>query len=63
LGELPQRLKELPEGDTLVLICHHGVRSLQAAAWLRRNAFDGAVSLWGGIDAWATEVDPGMGRY
>ena len=63
LGELPQRLKELPEGDTLVLICHHGVRSLQAVAWLRRNGFDGAVSLRGGIDAWATEVDPEMGRY
>jgi len=63
LGELPTRLKELPKGGTLVLICHHGVRSLQAAAWLRRNGFDGAVSLRGGIDAWATEVDPEMRRY
>jgi len=63
LGELPERLDELPERGTIVLLCHHGVRSLQAAAWLRRHGFDHAVSLLGGIDAWAMELDPGMRRY
>ena len=62
-GELPERLHELPDTGTLVLFCHHGVRSLQAAAWLRRHGFDHAVSLSGGIDAWAAKLDPGMRRY
>ncbi|MFI4986876.1 MAG: rhodanese-like domain-containing protein [Alphaproteobacteria bacterium] len=63
LAELAERLDELPEAGTLVLLCHHGVRSLQAATWLRRQGFEHAVSLQGGIDAWASEVEPGMRRY
>ena len=40
-----------------------GVRSLRAAAWLRQQGFAQAVSLAGGIDAWARQVDPAMARY
>jgi len=63
LDELPQRVGELKDAGTLVVICHHGVRSLQAAIWLRRQGLDNAVSLSGGIDAWASEVEPTMRRY
>jgi len=63
LDELPRRVGEFKDAGTLVVICHHGVRSLQAAIWLRRQGLDNAVSLSGGIDAWASEVEPTMRRY
>ena len=63
LDELPARVGELGDKGTLVLVCHHGVRSLQAALWLRRQGFENAVSLSGGIDAWACELEPAMKRY
>ena len=63
LDELPERTGELGDAGTLVLVCHHGVRSLQAAIWLRRQGFENAVSLSGGIDAWASELEPTMRRY
>jgi rhodanese-related sulfurtransferase len=47
----------------LVVLCHHGVRSYEAAAFLRRMGFARAVSMAGGIDAWAERVDPAMRRY
>ena len=63
LDELPARVGELGDAGTLVVMCHHGVRSLQAAIWLRRQGYENAVSLSGGIDAWAREREPGMRRY
>ena len=63
LEALPARAEEFREVSTLVLVCHHGVRSLEAALWLRRQGFENAVSLQGGIDAWASERDPAMRRY
>lgn len=50
------------EGDLLVL-CHHGVRSLQVAAWLRERGIENAFSVAGGIDRWSQEVDPEIPRY
>lgn len=65
LAELPSRLAELSRlGDRAVIVhCHHGVRSLRAAAVLREHGFDGAVSMAGGIDRWSLEVDPRVPRY
>ena len=61
LGELSNRLDELPAGE-LVVYCHHGMRSLQAAAMLSASGRP-AVSLRGGIDAWARLIDPSLARY
>jgi adenylyltransferase/sulfurtransferase len=63
LGELGARLAEVPRHAALVTICHHGVRSLTAAALLARAGFADVASLAGGVDAWATDVDPAMRRY
>jgi len=64
LHELPYRLDEVrPEGALLVAYCHHGVRSLSAAALLRQAGFADAVSLAGGIDLWSRLVDPSVPRY
>jgi rhodanese-related sulfurtransferase len=65
LGELPARSAEIqpPAGALIVAYCHHGIRSLSAAALLEQLGIGPAVSLAGGIDAWAREIDPSMPRY
>ena len=65
LHELPARLDELDraQGAAIVCYCHHGVRSLSAAAILRQAGFEGALSLAGGIDLWSQVVDPSVPRY
>jgi rhodanese-related sulfurtransferase len=63
LGQLPDRLAELEPKRPTVVICHHGVRSLRAAAFLERCGFDDVVNLSGGIDAWARTVDGAMAVY
>ncbi len=66
LDQVPARAAELapPEGGLLVLYCHAGVRSWQAAAWLEEaRGLKGVASLAGGIDAWSWLVDAGVPRY
>ena len=58
-----QRLERLADDATLVLLCHHGVRSLQVASWLRQQGLDNCFSLAGGIDRWSREIDPSVARY
>ena len=63
LGELMARVEEVqPEGATVVVYCHHGVRSLSGAAILQRAGIE-AASLAGGIDRWSRTVDPSVPRY
>jgi len=63
LGALPGRLAELDPRAPIIAYCHHGIRSLQAVALLRAAGFHDALSLAGGIEAWAVDVDPTMSRY
>jgi rhodanese-related sulfurtransferase len=58
-----QSLAELSDRGDLVVICHHGVRSLQVAAWLRERGIENAFSVAGGIDRWSREIDPHIPRY
>lgn len=62
---LGQRLHELePHRDEKIVVhCHHGSRSLQVAAALRRQGFADVTSLAGGIDLWSRDIDPGVPRY
>lgn len=60
---VPPRLPEIPRGRPVVCLCHHGVRSAQVVAWLRQQGWTQAVSMEGGIDAWAREVDASVGTY
>ena len=62
MGSLPQRLQEIPTDRAVALYCHSGVRSAYAAEGLLRQGYD-ALSLAGGIDRWAMEVEPAMRRY
>ncbi len=65
LHELPARSAEVapPAGALVVVYCHHGIRSLRAAAYLERVGLSDVASLAGGIDAWSLEVDPAVPRY
>lgn len=63
LGELPARLREVPAGRDVVTVCHHGSRSATARDLLRRAGYAHVLSLAGGVDAWACDVDTGMTRY
>jgi rhodanese-related sulfurtransferase len=63
LGQIPSNLARLENAEQLVLFCHHGIRSLDAAAWLRSQGVEGARSMSGGIERWSTEIDPNVPRY
>jgi len=56
LMELPQRLDEVPSGQTLV-VCKIGGRSSQAVAWLKQHGRD-AVNLHGGMLDWEAAGRP-----
>ncbi len=47
----------------IVTYCHHGIRSLEAASYLIGHGFTNVLSLAGGIDAWAEEIDTSLRRY
>jgi adenylyltransferase/sulfurtransferase len=65
LGALAAEAAEInPRPGTLVVtVCHHGVRSLSAAAVLEQAGVAEVASLAGGIDAWSRLVDPSVPRY
>ena len=52
-----------PKDTAIVTMCHHGIRSLDAAAYLRGHGFMNTKSMRGGIDAWAGHVDSSIQRY
>jgi rhodanese-related sulfurtransferase len=65
MDEIKSRLPELEDhaDDLVIVLCHHGVRSLQVVAFLREQGFSDARSLAGGIDRWSIEIDSGIPRY
>ena len=64
MGEIPSRAhQELDEEQHILVLCHHGARSLSVAAWLRQQGFGQAQSVAGGIDAWSRSIDPTVPRY
>jgi len=64
MGEIPARFnQELDPEQHIVVVCHHGVRSMNVTAWLRQQGFDKVQSLRGGIDRWSREIDPSVPLY
>jgi rhodanese-related sulfurtransferase len=63
LGSLAASLQMLPDVDEVICYCHHGMRSLDAATWLRFQGIERAKSLAGGIERWSLDVDPSVPRY
>jgi rhodanese-related sulfurtransferase len=62
MGSVPGELQNLDDGS-LIVYCHHGVRSLNVVNWLRNQGVEDCQSMAGGIDAWSLAVDPTVPRY
>jgi rhodanese-related sulfurtransferase len=58
-----QQLEAKADEAMLIIFCHHGVRSLNVANWLREQGVPACQSMAGGIDAWSVLVDPSVPRY
>jgi rhodanese-related sulfurtransferase len=64
MGEVTSRAHtELDPDGHIVVLCHHGQRSLSVAMWLRGQGFERAQSLAGGIDGWSRVIDAKVPRY
>ena len=58
MGDVPSRAhQELDPEDQIIVVCHHGVRSMNVTVWLRQQGFEKVRSMRGGIDAWSRRVD------
>ena len=63
MGTIPANLQALDTDDEVICYCHHGMRSLDVAVWLRGPGVARAKSLAGGIDRWSAEIDASVPRY
>lgn len=64
MGDVPSRAhQELDPEEDIVVLCHHGVRSMNVTVWLRQQGFERAQSMRGGIDAWSRLVDATVPKY
>ena len=66
LGSIPAELQKLEgwaDAGDLLILCHHGVRSLQVVLWLRARGVENCYSVAGGIDRWSRDLDPSVPRY
>jgi adenylyltransferase/sulfurtransferase len=65
LAQVPEQApRRLVDKDrTIIVYCHHGMRSQRACDWLRRAGYEQVFNLTGGIEAWADRVEPTMRRY
>jgi rhodanese-related sulfurtransferase len=58
-----QALEAKSDEGTLIVFCHHGMRSLNVVNWLRGQGVTACQSISGGIDRWSLEIDPSIPRY
>jgi rhodanese-related sulfurtransferase len=64
MGDIPSRAhQELDPDEHIVVLCHHGVRSMNVTVWLRQQGFEKVQSMRGGIDAWSRQVDEKVPKY
>jgi rhodanese-related sulfurtransferase len=63
MGDIPARIQELDPDKHIVVICHHGVRSMNVTTWLRQQGFERVQSMAGGIDRWSRTVDSKVPTY
>lgn len=60
---VPVRCDDIDPARDVVVVCHHGGRSMQVALFLERQGYASVYNLSGGVEAWACDVDPAMRRY
>ena len=62
MRQIQQKFAEIPKDQPVVVYCHAGVRSFNAASWLKQQGVN-ALSMSGGIDQWSRDIDPKVPRY
>jgi rhodanese-related sulfurtransferase len=60
---LDEILQEWPRETPILLYCHYGIRSHDAASFLADRGFSQVHTLRGGIEAWSRDVDPTLPHY
>jgi rhodanese-related sulfurtransferase len=63
MQSIPAAIDALPREQDLLLLCHHGMRSMNVAQFLERHGFDALFNVSGGVDAWSRQVNPALARY
>ena len=63
MGQIPDRLAELPRDATIVVYCKAGSRSATVARYLEDRGFARVVNLAGGVLAWQATVDGSLATY
>ena len=63
MGQIEHHAEDLDKHRDTIVICHHGIRSRQVCYYLEHIGFTNVTNLEGGVDRWANEVDPKMGKY
>ena len=63
ISEIQNRMHDFKEEQTIVFICHHGIRSRMVGNYFQQNDFENIINLRGGIDSWAKTVDNKMAVY
>ncbi len=63
MRQIPEHVGALPKDKHLLIMCHHGGRSMRVTQFLRMQGYTTVTNVAGGIDAWAQEIDPSIKRY
>jgi rhodanese-related sulfurtransferase len=63
MGEIVERIGEIPQDEPVVVMCHHGGRSSKVAEYLSGLGRTNVYNLTGGIDAYAERIDDSIARY
>lgn len=63
MGQIPQRLDDLPKDKDILVFCHHGNRSRRVGDFLLQNGFTKVLNVAGGIAAWSADIDPSVPMY
>ncbi|MDC9714625.1 MAG: rhodanese-like domain-containing protein [Gammaproteobacteria bacterium] len=63
MGKIMANIEQLNKAQETVIICHHGIRSMQVARYFDSIGFENIINLRGGIDAWAKQIDTSMALY
>lgn len=63
MRKIPDQTADLPRDRHILVLCHHGQRSMVVTQFLRTQGFPAVSNIAGGIEAWAEQIDPEMARY
>ena len=63
MGSIPEQVRSIPKDKRILLLCHHGGRSLQVTNYLQQRGFSLATNIHGGIHQWAEQIDPTLQKY